>query len=108
MINSDHDRLLATDTLSAVGFAMRHTEQPQAEPPGAHGASWELVSEQVRRVLCQLWPQVQEVATDLVTNGSLPAERVRAIVRGAALPLDLDEIGRATVSDLGSAGSGMP
>ncbi|WP_372412775.1 hypothetical protein [Streptomyces luteireticuli] len=108
LVSSDHDRLIAVDTLAEVGFTMHHGRDAPAESLGADGASWEAVSEQVRRALCRLWPQVEEVAADLVMSGSASAERVREIIHGAALHLDLDEMARASASGPGRPGAVMP
>ncbi|MCZ1011876.1 hypothetical protein [Streptomyces lydicus] len=79
------NRERAEEQLAARGFTMVRG----AVPAGVPGASWDAVVQQVDRTLEQLWPQVEEVASQLRTSFAVSGDHVRSILGDAASEIDL-------------------
>ncbi|MEU5241676.1 hypothetical protein ACH4UR_35800 [Streptomyces lydicus] len=87
-----HNREHAEEQLAARGFPMVRG----AIPAGAPGASWDAVMQQVDRTLEQLWPQVEEVASQLRTSFAVSGDHIRSILGNAASEVDLAVVASAS------------
>lgn len=91
-LNGSRDFERAEEELALVGFVMHRGPVPA----DVSGASWEGVMAQLEPVVQQLWPQIEQVAAELLTTYDVPGDRVRSIIGDAANTIDLAALADAS------------